>query len=77
MDSQSSEQAKNEPAEAAGTDVGSSKRWRVYQMMNKTNSDVPDWDDENPMSPFAAPAVLGTFALGIGATGINFRRRLK
>ena len=62
---------------AAGTDVGSSKRWRVYQMMNKTNSDVPDWDDENPISPFALPMTVGTFVAGVGATGIGFIRRLR
>jgi len=62
---------------ASGTDIDSAKHWRVYQMMNKSNSDVPDWDDENPIAPFAAPIVLGTFAAGIGATGIGFRRRLK
>lgn len=71
------EQASNAESAAAGGDVGSAKRWRVYQMMNKTNSDVPDWDDENPISPFALPAVLGTMALGFGSTGIGFRRRLK
>ena len=60
-----------------GLDVGSAKRWRVYQMMNKTNSDVPDWNDENPISPFAAPLALGTFAVGAGATGVGFRRRLR
>ena len=62
---------------AAGGNIGSAKRWRVYQMMNKTNSDVPDWDDENPISPFAAPIAIGTFAIGAGATGVGFRRRLK
>ena len=61
----------------AGADINSAKRWRVYQMMNKTNSDVPDWDDENPISPFAAPLTLGTFAIGAGATGVGFRRRLR
>ena len=71
------EAAKTSESGAAGSDIGSAKRWRVYQMMNKTNSDVPDWDDENPMSPFAAPVALGTFAIGVGATGLNFRRRLK
>ena len=63
--------------QAAGTDIGSAKNWRVYQMMNKTNSNVPDWDDENPISPFAAPIAIGTFVVGAGATGIGFRRRLK
>lgn len=58
-------------------DPGASKRWRVYQMMNKNNSDVPDWDDENPLSPFAAPLAMGVFAIGAGATGIGFRRRLR
>ena len=62
---------------AEGADMNSAKRWRVYQMMNKTNSDVPDWDDENPISPFAMPLTLGTFAVGVGATGIGFRRRLR
>ena len=46
-------------------------------MMNKTNSDVPDWDDENPLSPFALPIAAGAFAVGAGATAIGFRRRLR
>ena len=62
---------------ADGADIDTAKKWRVYQMMNKTNSDVPDWDDENPLSPFAAPIAVGTFAVGAGVTGIGFRRRLK
>lgn len=69
-----------QPAEqeaAEGSDLGSSKRWRVYQMMNKTNSDVPDWDDENPLSPFALPVAAGAFAVGASATSVGFRRRLK
>ena len=85
-DSADSDTSESDSAEAAplvqsetadGMDVGSAKRWRVYQMMNMTNSDVPDWDDENPISPFALPAVVGTFAVGVGATGASFRRRLK
>ena len=63
--------------ETAEADADAGKRWRVYQMMNKNNSDVPDWDDENPIAPFAAPLALGTFAIGASATGLGFRRRLR
>ena len=76
-DAAAEEEIDEAQGDGADADASASKRWRVYQMMNKTNSDVPDWDDENPISPFAAPAALGAFAVGAGATGIGFRRRLK
>ena len=56
--------------------AGQSKRWRVYQMMNVTHSDVPEWDDENPLAPFAGPAAAGACAVGALSMGIGFWRRL-
>ena len=76
-DVEEGESGEDEASGDSGNTADPAKRWRVYQMMNKNNSDVPDWDDENPLSPFAMPIAVGTFAVGAGATGIGFRRRLK
>lgn len=74
---QDPDDAQDEGLDDGAVQASASKRWRVYQMMNKTNSDVPDWDDENPISPYAAPLAAATFAAGMGVTGVGFWRRLR
>ncbi len=52
------------------------KAWRIYQMMSNSNSNVDDWDFDNPLSPFAAPGAIAAVCAGAVSTYIGYRRRL-
>lgn len=65
-------------ASSAAGDSGESKakQWRIYQMMSANDSDVGEWDFDNPLSPFAIPGALLSLIAGGVAAYISFRRRL-
>lgn len=59
---------------ATASDSGG--KWRIYQMMNKSNSDPGDLDIENPFAPYAGPAGCAVFAIGCIQSYASYRRRL-
>ena len=58
------------------TTSDSGGKWRIYQMMNKSNSDPGDLDIENPFAPYAGPAGCAVFAIGCIQSYASYRRRL-
>ncbi len=63
-------------AQTSTSSSGSGGKWRIYQMMNKSNSDPGDLDIENPFAPFTAPAGCAIFAIGCMQSYASYRRRL-
>lgn len=55
-----------------------STKWRVYQMMNKSSSDLIPLDDKpNPLAPLALPAAIAVLAAAAVARLIGFRRKMR
>ncbi len=58
-----------------GSDAAAGTKWRVYQIMSDAKSTPGTLDLENPLAPFAVPAVVGAFILGGLYFYLDFRRR--
>ena len=59
---------------AWGSSDAGGARWQVFEMMAKSDSDMPPLTMENPLEPFVPPLAAGALAAGAVSSGLRFRR---
>jgi hypothetical protein len=68
--------AEASPEASPEASEGASPRWQVFEMMNKINSDIDPLSLNNPLEPYAIPALLAVVISGMAVSAIRYRRRL-